>query len=135
MGLAAVLPNVNMEGVLNWVEWTLFISTTRRNWAYRGERKVLGYDPAGNMLYFGRTSTGADIYLSWMPLHALLTDDEQEPVEYTKKSTVMSPPLRNATWALVAYAMSKSHYQDIMLVTDYPDINDNEQFSAQCNVT
>ena len=134
IGFSSILPNVSLPHVLNRMEWTLFINTTRPYWDYRGDREVLGFDPAGNMLYIARTANASDAFLAWMPEDALLPDEDREPVEYTDTTTVMSGPLRRASWALLAYVMMKSHYQDITFVHTYPDITDEVAFKNQCSI-
>ena len=134
IGFASILPNVSIPAVVNWLEWTFFIDTTRAYWAYRGSREFLGFDPAENMLYIGRTSNSSDVFFTWMPKDALLPQEDCEPVEYTDTPTVMASQLRLATWALLAHVLAKSHYQDIALVVPYPDITDLAAFKAQCNI-
>lgn len=133
-GFGAVLPNVSIPGVLNWTNWSFTLDLSRHSWEYRGDREILGYNPANRMLRIGKTIIDGDVFLSWMPVEALDNNLDIRTVQHTKESTVMHPRLRRLTQAALAIMMYRSHYTDVYPVTDYPDISSDNAFRNNTNL-
>ena len=133
-GFATVLPNISIPGVLNWTNWSFTIDFSHVHWEYRGDREMLGYNPAHRMLRVGNTLIGGDVFLSWMPLEALDNDLDIRAIRHTKESTIMHPRLRRLTQAAIAIMMYRSHYTDVYPISEYPDISSDDEFALETNL-
>ncbi|KAI0323783.1 hypothetical protein GY45DRAFT_1264031, partial [Cubamyces sp. BRFM 1775] len=127
-GIDMLLPNWdNDEARVDHV-WTITIGWEKRHWHFRGDRRALGCDMAGRMLHIGWTIAQESVWLGLIPKEVYNNPPHVHDVRVSKQSTTMDPVLSRVMIAYLLHVMYKSHYSDIVLVNDYPDVSSDKAF-------
>ena len=83
---------------------------------------------AGRMLHIGWTIAQESVWLGLIPKEVYNNPPHVHDVRVSKQSTTMDPVLSRVMIAYLLHVMYKSHYSDIVLVNDYPDVSSDKAF-------
>ena len=92
----------------------------------------LGFDPIAAMQWIGQSSWSEDLWIAWVPI-----DDGNNidvPAGQISGSTTMSLRHFNISIVFFAQMLKQAHIQDITLTTNYPDLDDEQDFKASTNL-
>lgn len=134
MGIALVLPNPRIPGVSTDYTWRFTINFDQRHWHFRGDRRMLGCDPAGRMFKFGTTMSQEDAWIALIPRAVLRHPPHARDVESSTKPTSMDPALALVIVAFFLHAMHKSGFHDVHPINPYPDVSSIAAFNATFNI-
>lgn len=121
-GLDAVLPNMSDVDAMTDVNWSWEFDMTLRHWEFRGREVAVGCDLEGRAACVGRTRAGNEIWAVIANKESFKEEHDIHSVEQGPGSSRMDPTDYRVLMALMAYMLADSHYSDIYLTRDYPDV-------------
>jgi hypothetical protein len=127
IGLHAFIPNAEIM-----YNFEIEFQINNRNRQFSAKYAKLGFDPIGAMQWVGRSSWSEDIWIAWVP-----TDDENIndiPAGQISGSTIMSNTHFKISIIFFALMLKRSYIEDITLNTDYPDLDDEDEYMASTNL-
>lgn len=125
-GLDAVLPNMNDVNAANEVTWSWEFDMTLRHWEFRGQERGIGCDLEGRTACLGRTRGGHEVWVVIADKESFREEHDIHSVQQGRGSTRMDPTDYRVVMALMAYMLADSHYSDVYLTRDYPDVTTEE---------
>jgi hypothetical protein len=128
LGLAALLPNMAINHVL---EFRLDLFQHSRKFGAKYAK--LGFDPTHSMLWIGRSTTGENAWLAFVPVDCMGDDADDVPPSTGHEDTMMSEKNYCITIMFLAYALRKIGFRDITVTTRYPDITNNDEYHHATN--
>ena len=134
MGLDVLLPNVANVNARANATWTFEMDMSKRHWEYRGDRKLLGFDPTQRMMYIGRANGLDDSWLTWAPRYVVGANVNLDAVEQSGGTTRMDPTDFRIGAAMLAWMMEKMHYSNVYVVGGYPDVSSDARFNTACDI-
>jgi hypothetical protein len=128
LGLAAMLPNV---AVHHGVEFRLMLGEGTRR--FSAKHAKLGFEPTNCMMWIGRSSSGEDTWLAWVPTENMGVVAEEVPQATGKEDTVMSEKHHRITVMFLAQMLCTIGHRDITVTEMYPDVSNNNDFYYSTN--
>lgn len=133
IGLDPALPNMRAPGVAVDPHWRFTLRPDLRFFEYRADRKPLGMDPQGRMVYFGLTRSSEDVWLFAAPRDAVGRTPVSDLV-FTDGPTKMSARDVRVAMSLLAWMLCKMDFGDMVMYPEYPDIDSDGTFSRGCDI-
>lgn len=130
IGLGAMLPN--LEATHNY-EFTLNLGSPFRQ--FTAKHIKLGFDPTGSMLWIGRSPSGEDVWLAFVKLEDLETEEEDliRP-KRSGSSTCLNTHQYRCTVMFLAYVLNHISFMDATVHDTYPDVTDKADFTFATNI-
>ncbi|KAI0362929.1 hypothetical protein BV20DRAFT_1058511 [Pilatotrama ljubarskyi] len=132
-GLDPALPNLRAPGVEEDPTWRFFLRPDRRHYDYRGDRKPIGIDPQGRMVYFGQTRSAEDVWLLVAPRESVGRTPMSD-LTFSEGSTRMSSKDVRVAMALLAWMLEKINYGAIVVPPPYPNIESDAAFYESADI-
>lgn len=129
-----LLPNVSHVDARTNATWTYEMDLSKRHWEYRGDRRLLGFDPTHRMMYIGRTNGLDDSWLTWAPRYVVGANVDLDAVEQTGGTTRMDARDFRIGAAMLAWMLEKMHFSNIYVVRGYPDITSDARFNTASDI-
>ena len=129
LGLAAMLPNVGMHH-------TLEFQLDLRYWSrwFQAKHANLGFDPTHRMLWVGRSSSGEDAWLAWVPRDDDTDNDADVGVGSGKEDTVLTEKHYRMTVMFLAEMLKCIGHQVIIVTDQYPSLADDQEYKYATNL-
>ena len=135
IGLDAALPNIKIPEACVDPSSVFNIRPDLRHWDYRGDRDVIGFDPAGRMLYLGKTHAGEDVWIVMAPNECFGPDGEVQDVPPKGAEPArMDRRTANVMWAYISYVFTCVHYLDFAMADKYPDIRSESTLALSTDI-
>ena len=128
LGLAAMLPNIAIHHSL---EFRLVLGMRLRRFSAKYAK--LGFDATNCMLWIGRSSSGEDTWLAWVPNDCLGAAAEDVPAGSGKEDTIMSEKHYRIAVMFLADMLRRIGHRDITVTVPYPDLEDDADFACATN--
>lgn len=128
LGLGGLLPNQQVNH--NYLMKLEF----KREREFSPKFAILGFDPAGSMVWIGRSPASEDVWLAWAPREALQTACKDIPVGTCSGPSTMSISHYRMGVMFIAAMLQQIAYRDIVVSHDYPDLEDSEEFQFATNL-
>ena len=129
LGLAAMLPNVGMHHAL---EFRLDLRYRSRR--FQAKHAKLGFDPTHRMLWVGRSSSGEDAWLAWVPRDDDADNDAEVGVGSGKEDTVLTEKHYRMTVMFLAEMLKRIGHRDIIVTDQYPSLVDDQEYKYATNL-
>ena len=129
IGLDAFIPNTS--AVHNY-EFSLSLNYPARN--YRSKYAKLGFDPAGAMLWIGRTPAAEDAWIAMAPNEALELDCPLVPPGTSGGPTKMKPLHYRILTAFLSCMLQRSGYPGAMNYQDHPPVETLAEIKGNCDI-
>ena len=127
LGLAAMLPNIGTHHAL---EFRLELRYRMRR--FQAKYAKLGFDPTHSMLWIGRSSSGEDSWLAWVPTNIM--DEDGVKVGSGKEDTTMSEKHYRMAVMFLAEMLRRIGHRDIIVMTQYPSLDDDLEYPHATNL-
>ena len=128
LGLAAMLPNVPIH---HSVEFRLVLGKRFRRFSAKYAK--LGFKATNCMLWIGRSSSGEDTWLAWVPNNCLGDVADDVPAGSGKEDTTMSEKHYRIAVMFLADMLRRIGHRDITVTEPYPDLKDDADFAWATN--
>jgi hypothetical protein len=129
LGLAAMLPNL---GTHHAIEFRLELRYRMRR--FNAKYTKLGFDPTNCMLWIGRSSSGEDAWLAWVP-NDIMDENEQDPgVGNGKEDTRLTEKHYRMTVMFLAEMLRRIGHRDIIVTNQYPRLTDDTEYRHATNL-
>ncbi|KIL55667.1 hypothetical protein M378DRAFT_17747 [Amanita muscaria Koide BX008] len=128
LGLAAMIPNV---GIHHAIEFSLDLHNRTRQ--FNAKYAKLGFDPKKCMLWIGRSSSGEDTWLAWVPTDNLGPTAEDVPPATGKEDTVMSQEHYRIAVMFLSSMLACMNHRGITVTDNYPDLTSDNAFRLATN--
>jgi hypothetical protein len=128
LGLAAILPNVTIH---HSVEFRLVLGKRFRRFSAKYAK--LGFEPTNCMLWIGRSSSGEDSWLAWVPKDSMGPTSEDVAAGSGKEDTTMSEKHYRIAAMFLADMLRRIGHRDIIVNERYPDVMDDDAFYHATN--
>jgi len=128
LGLAAILPNV---GIHHAMEFQLDLHQKHRRFSAKYSK--LRFDPMHVMMYVGRSSSGEDAWLAWVPTENLGSDGEEVGRTTGVEDTAMTEQHYRMAVMFLSDMLRKVGYRDVIVTTQYPDVTDDDDYRYATN--
>jgi hypothetical protein len=102
-----------------------------RNRQFTAKYAKLGFDPIGAMQWIGRSSWSEDLWIAWVPIE---NDVNDTPAGQISGSSIMSNKHFKISMMFFAEMLKRSYIQDITVNTNYPDLDDDDEYMASTNL-
>jgi hypothetical protein len=129
LGLAAMLPNVGTHHAL---EFRMELRYRARR--FQAKYAKLGFDPTNSMLWIGRSSSGEDTWLAWVPKQQEDDDDGHRVSGTGKEDTMLSQKHYRTTVMFLADMMCRIGHRDIYVTDRYPNLDDDLEYKYATNL-
>jgi hypothetical protein len=129
LGLAAMLPNVGTHHAL---EFRLELRYRTRR--FQAKYAKLGFDPTHSMLWIGRSSSGEDAWLAWVPKGDDSDDDNHTATGSGKEDTMLEEKQYRMTVMFLAEMLRRIGYRDILVTDPYPSLTDDREYKYATNL-
>jgi hypothetical protein len=129
LGLAAMLPNVGTHHALEFR-----LELRHRTRRFQAKYAKLGFDPTNSMLWIGRSSSGEDAWLAWVPSELNDGDDEDVAVGSGKEDTMLQEKHYRMTVMFFATMLQRIGHRDIIVNNEYPSLTDEMEFKYATNI-
>lgn len=128
LGLGAMLPNI---GIHHALEFRLELHQRHRRFSAKYAK--LGFDPTNCMMYIGRSSSGEDAWLAWLPIECIGKDGEEVERTTGGEDTVMSEEHYRMAVMFLSYALRSIGYRDVTVTDEYPDVTNDDDYRYATN--
>jgi hypothetical protein len=128
LGLAAMLPNIAMHHA---IEFRLDLKQQSRR--FNAKYAKLGFDPTGCILWIGRSSSGEDSWLAWVPKENLWEDAVDVPPGKGKEDTTLSKSHYRMVTMFLSEMLHSIQYRDVIVTDRYPDVGSDSDFRFATN--
>jgi hypothetical protein len=129
LGLAAMLPNVGTHHALEFRMELRY--RTRR---FQAKYAKLGFDPTNSMLWIGRSSSGEDTWLAWVPNRHDDDDNEGTVTGTGKEDTILPEKQYRLTVMFLAEMLRRIGHRDIIVTNRYPNLADDLEYKYATNL-
>lgn len=131
LGLGSVIPNL---GVHHNYEFKMDLLKPLRKFSTKHCR--LGFDPAGCMLWIGRSPASEDVWLAFVTQESQETAAEGTGMESTtgKVSTAVTLVQYRRIVMFLAEMVQRISYLDINVDVQYPDVENDREFRRATNI-
>ncbi|KAI0633913.1 hypothetical protein C8Q77DRAFT_1156771 [Trametes polyzona] len=133
LGLDPALPNMRAPGVAVDPLWRFTLRPDLRFFEYRADRKPIGFDPQGRMVYFGLTRSAEDVWLVAAPRECVGRTPLSD-LSFSDGPTKMSARDVRVAMALLAWMLYQMDYGDMVLYPEYPAIDSDAAFGRGCDL-
>ena len=127
IGLHAFIPNADIM-----YNFEIDFQIHNRHRQFSAKYAKLGFDPISAMQWIGRSSWSEDLWIAWVPIDDGKINDV--PARQVSGSTAMSRTHFNISIIFFAQMLKQAYIQDITLTTNYPDLDDEQEFMASTNL-
>ncbi|KAM6490423.1 hypothetical protein JOM56_014096 [Amanita muscaria] len=124
LGLAAVIPNI---GIHHAIEFPLDLHHRTRH--FNAKYAKLGFDPKKCMMWIGRSTSGEDAWLAWVPNENTGPVAQDVAPSSGKEDTVMSEKHYRIAVMFISCMLKTINYRGITVTTPYPDVTDDPEFN------
>ncbi|KAM6490943.1 hypothetical protein JOM56_013563 [Amanita muscaria] len=124
LGLAAVIPNI---GIHHAIEFPLDLHHRTRH--FNAKYAKLGFDPKKCMMWIGRSTSGEDAWLAWVPNENTGPVAQDVAPSSGKEDTVMSEQHYRIAVMFISCMLKTINYRGITVTTQYPDVTDDTEFN------
>ena len=129
VGLDVALPNMSTHEGRARLAWTMDLDFTKRHWEYRGNRKVLGCNPAARMAYIGRVQSLEDAWLIPAPRDIVGKNIDLNAIPPSALSTRMDPIDFRIAAAFFAMMLERANISNIYVIDGYPNVSSDAAFN------
>lgn len=119
----AALPNIAVREVREDMAWTFTLTPSRQHWSYRGNRKILGFDPIERMFYLGHTGANEDVWIAMFPNECVGPNGVMEEFKPSSLPTRIPTKAAYVLWAYIAFVLARIQFDDFAVDNEYPDIS------------
>ena len=130
LGFDVLLPNVRNAMVLHDAGPIMTLQVHKRHWDFRGDRRLLTFDPTRRLLYIGENHVKDAMWLAMVPNHLIGLPADGKLNARSKTNTVMRAEDARAVIAFLAYCLHKLGQRDFAMTKIYPDISDEAKLKS-----
>jgi hypothetical protein len=128
LGLGAMLPNIAIHHAM---EFGLNLHQPMRKFSAKYAK--LGFDPTGCMLWIGRSSTGEDVWLAFIPNDCMGPEAEDVPTCSGKEETTLNKEHYRIAVMFLTDMLRRIGLRDIIVTEQYPDVSNDDDFTYATN--
>jgi hypothetical protein len=129
LGLAAMLPNVGMHHALKFRLELRY----RTSW-FQVKYVKLGFNPTHSMLWIGRSSSGEDAWLAWVPSDIGDENDKDTVVGSGKEDSMLAEKHYQMTVMFLAEMLQQIGHWDIIVMDSYPSLTEDREYKYATNL-